>query len=724
METLVELQTNLLGPIVTQWSARLNAAKRSKERFNTIAKLCRQFFGSSAQAMWQEDFRKEFYPTLQTPTFQVTLNKAFELVAIIGPSLYWTNPERQVKSYEMPDQTMLAQILGVTDQEMLQQIQAQQQQFMGTREIRNSLASIVLDYMQNEQTGRLKKDVELAINEFLLTGLGLIWTESYEHPGTGEIMTRNKYRSVDDLQIDPDCKKPDWSDARWISLSHYEPVWMVERRFGYPPGYLTGRGTRTSAEFMSTQEATNGTERYCDMMEWQEIWSRGGIGARIGGVDAKTSQFLDAVVGDNVYIATSPNVPHPLNIPPMLLSEGTVEDLQEAVRWRTSGFGAIHELWKDDRWPVSPLISYPVAGSPWPLALLAPGLGHLISMNIILITKLNQAWERRREIYGIAQEMKDVLSAAMKSDESPLLIPLSHEINKPLAELIQRFDRGDSADDLLAWMEYLGNEFAKATGLLDIHYGITQSQARVTGDIDAKNRAAGIRPDKMRQDIREWVQTFSTSELWLAAQHVQGQQLQDLVGPWGVMAWDALVKSLPFEQLIREMSCFIEAKDLERPDYARDLSGLQEIAQPFTQLAGAYAAQTGDTEPINAFLRRWLEAMDFRNPGDLQFGPWSPPQDPAAAQMQQQMAQLEMQEKQARTDEIQAKAIGRLTDTQFKMRGVTPQMLTQMQYNQMKFEQQIQQDKVRHLQELLQNEELFQITLQKAKAQRARSTAA
>lgn len=724
METLEQLQSNLLGPIVTQWVSRITAAKRSKERFNTIAKLCRQFFGSSAQAMWQDDFRREFYPTLQTPMFQVTLNKAFELVAIIGPSLYWTNPERQVKSYETPNQVMLAQALGLIQEEVLQQIQQQQQQKDAVRDIRNSLASLVLDYMQNEQSGMLKRDVRMAIDEFLLTGLGLIWTESYEHPGTGEIMTRNRYGSVDDLHIDPDSRMPDWSDARWISRKHYEPVWMVERRFGYPPGYLTGKGTMSSAEYRAAQESQKNKDHYCDYMEWEEVWSRGGIGARIGGVDAKMSQFLDSVVGDNAYLAITPNVPHPLNVPPGLIAEGTVEDLQEALRWRTSGFGAIHELWKDDRWPVSPLVSYPVPGSPWPLALLAPGLGHLISMNIILVTKLNQAWDRRREIYGIAQEMKDVLSSAMRSDESPLLIPLSHDIGKPLNELIQRFERGDSSDDLLEWMQYLGNEFAKATGLLDIHYGITQSQARVTGDIDAKNRAAGIRPDKMRQDIREWVQTFSTSELWLAAQHVEGAQLMELLGEWGAAAWDAMVKALPFEQLIREMSCYIEAKDLERPDNARDLSGLQEIAQPFTQLAGAYAAQTGDSGPINNYLRRVMESLDMRHPEDMQFGPWTPPQDPAAAQMQQQMAMLEMREKQAKTSEIEAKAIGRLTDTQFKMRGVTPQMLTQMQYNQMKFEQQVQQDKVRHLQELLQNEELFQIAVKKASIQRSRSNAA
>jgi hypothetical protein len=726
MDAQTEIQSQLLGPIVAQWVARIKAADRAKTRFTTIAKLCRQFFGSSAKAMWEDDFRKEFYPTLQTPMFQVNLNKAFELVAIIGPTLYWKNPERQVKSYKTPDQTPLAMMLGVQDEEMLQQVQAMQQQVEQIKEQRNSLASLVLEFMQNEQAGSLKKDVELCINEFLLTGLGTIWTESYRHPATQELLSRNRYGSVDDLQVDPDCRMPDWSDARWISRTHYEPVWMAERRFGYPPGYLTGRGTRMSAEYQVNRDSVNPSDRYCDMIEWHEIWSRGGIGARIGGVHAQQSQFLDSVVGDNCYLCVTPNVPHPLNIPPMLLQGGSVEEVQEAVRWRTTGFGAIHEMWKDNRWPCTPLSSYPVPNSPWPLAILAPGLGHLIAMNIIMVTKLNQAWDKRREIIGVASEMKDTLTAALRTDESPCVIPISHQIGKNMTELIQRLDRGDTQDDLLQWMEYLGNEFAKATGLLDIHYGMTQTQTRVTGDIEAKKTAAGIRPEKMREDIVEWVRNFSTSELWLVAQHVEGSQLKELLGEWGAYAWETLVRAMPFEQLIREMTCYIDAKDIQRPDNARDLDALERISQSFMLLASEYAQASGDTGPINGFLRRWYEAMDLRQMDDMYFGPWMGQPDPQAQAIQQQMAQLQMAESQAKTSEIQAKTVGRLTDTQFKMRGVTPAMMLKMQQDQMKFNQKLQQDKVNHLQQLLQNEELFAQTLQQLRAQaavKARGTA-
>lgn len=721
MDTLTDVQSHLLGPIVSQWFARITAAKRSKHRFDTIARLCRQFFGSSAKAMWEDDFRKEFYPGLSQPQFQINLNKAFELIAVIGPNLFWQNPERQVQSYRTTDQVRIAQLMGVNQKEAIEAIQQQQAMDEEVKSIRNGLVSVVLDYTQNEQPGTLKCELAEAIQEMLMTGLGLAWTESYQHPGTGEFLTKNVFGSVDELQIDPDSKRSDWSDARWISRSHYDPVWVVERKFGYPPGYLTGRGTRISAEHMAVRESTDERDRYCDMIEWEEVWSKGGIGARVGGVDAQKSQFLDQQVGDYVYLCLTKNVPHPLNLPPALLSEGSVEMVKEAVRWRTSNFGAVHEVWKDMRWPCAPLKCYTVPGSPWPLAPMASGLGYLIAMNVIMVAKLGQAWERRRDIIGVASDMRDALMAALKSDESPALVTISHQVGRPMNELIDRLDRGNSQDDLLQWMEFLGSEFAKATGLMDIHYGLSQTQSRVSSDIDAKNRAASVRPEKMRADIVEWVRNLSTSELWLACQYMEGRQLVPLIGQFGAQAWDSMIRSMPFEQMIKEMTCFIDAKDIQRPDNARDLDGLNAISQSYLATATTYSQQTGDPTPLNEFMQKWFKAMDMRDTDRLLFSSWIPQPDPMAQQMQQRMAMLQTQQLEADVAETQAKAMGRLTDAQFKMRGVTPAMLTKMQNDQMRFNMQLDQDRMNHLQEMLQNDEIFQQTLAQLKKKNAAS---
>lgn len=704
----------LTGPLVSNWCARVSQAEQAKLRFTTIARLCRQFFGSSAKAMWEDSFRKEFFPNMQAPMFMININKAFDLVSIVGPSLYWDNPERRLRSHPLPNQAEIAMLMGEQGEEQLQALQQYQQMIETQREIRNNIGSAYLAFSAAEQQNTLKSDIRNSIQESLLTGLGLIWTETYTHPGTGETLTRNTYGSVDDLLIDPDSRDPEWRDAKYIIVKHREPVWEVERRFGLPPGYLTGRGTCSSAEHEAIREA--GQQRYADMMDWYEIWSKGGIGARIGGVDPKISQMLDEVAGQNVYLCVSPNVPHPLNLPTDLIQNGTVEQIKDAVRWRTFNYGMVHEVWKDSRWPVSPLKHYNIPGSPWPMAVLGPGLGYLIAINIIMVTKLEMSWERRRDIIAVAQSVKDTVETALRTDANPAIIPISVAIERPLQELVQFLVRPTSQDDLLQWMQYLSEEFAKTTGLLDLYYGITRTQARVSSDIDAKQQAANVRPEQMMQNVVDWIQHFSTSEFWLASQYVQGQQLEYLVGPYGVMVWDQMIRTIPLEMLMRECTCSIDAKDIKRPDKNKDLDALQMIAPVFFSTSAEYAKITGDTEPWNAFVRRLLTAMDMRDFDDLMFKPMTPPSDPIAQQMQQQAAMLELQKLQAEAAETEAKTMGRAVDTMYKQQGLTPQAVQKLTFDQQKHQQQMLQDEEVHLQEILQAQERHRVELQQIRS--------
>jgi hypothetical protein len=47
--------------------------------------------------MWQTDFLKKYVGEMVSPRFKITIAKAFELVALFGPTLYWRNPTRLVK---------------------------------------------------------------------------------------------------------------------------------------------------------------------------------------------------------------------------------------------------------------------------------------------------------------------------------------------------------------------------------------------------------------------------------------------------------------------------------------------------------------------------------------------------------------------------------------------------------------------------------------------------
>jgi hypothetical protein len=703
LPTTENLQQYLLGPIISQWYARFTSAEKSKERFTVMAKLCRQFLGSSAKAMWEDSFRREFYPAIAQPQFMVSLNKAFELVAIIGPSLYWQNPSREVRSTGVPDQSRMAQLMGVTEEDMLKVIQQQQAQQGEALEVRNSLATLVMDSISKQHPGGTKIDNELAIQDALVTGRGCMWTETYSDRATGETMVGSFYDPVDNLLIDPDAKDPAWRDVKWISRTHVEPIWVVERRFGYPPGYLKGKGTHISSEYMAKLEVEvrDGNSMYQDMIEWKEVWSIGGIGARVTGANAQLGQALDKLTGDYCYLALTRNLMHPLNLPPLLISQGSPDQILEALMWRTARFGKVCELWQDRRWPVEKLDFYPVVGSCWPMAVLGPGIGSLLAMNILLVSQLTMSWDRRRDIIAVNGAYADEVESAIKGEGNPAVLKINSASNMSITEIVAFVQRPEVQGNLLEWIQYLDSQFKMATGLDDIHYGISRTQSRVSGDVQSKTAAASVRPEKMATDVHEFVVNCGKKELWLAAMYIEGQQLQYLLGDWGAAAWDTMLGSMPFTQLCREMDITIEATDLRRPNRDKDMADLERLVQFYIPSVTQYSLTTGDEKPFNAFLHKFATAMQMTNPEDLYFGPWHPMPDQTAIQMQQEAQQVDIAKTQADTEEVKAKTVARLVDAQYKQQGATAPAMQKLKWNDIFNQQKLKMQDEAHLQNLV-----------------------
>lgn len=717
--TAENIQQYLLGPIVSQWYARFTSAQKEKERFSVMAKLCRQFLGSSAKAMWEDAFRKEFYPAVAQPQFMVSLNKAFELVAIIGPSLYWQSPTREVKSTDIPDQTQLAQLFGITDRDMLEQIQQMQGQKTTEREMRNSLASLVLEYIGREHPGGTKIDNELIIQDALVTGRGCGWTETYTNRSTGEPMVGTFYDPVDNLLIDPDAKDPALRDVKWMARKHVEPAWVVERRFGYPPGYLQGRGTHVSSEYASRMEVevNRGNTMYQDQIEWYEVWSCGGIGARVTGINATMGQALDQLTGDYCYLCVTRNLMHPLNLPPALVTQGNADQIREALKWRTSRYGSVFELWRDRKWPVQLLDFYPVVGSCWPMAVLGPGIGSLLAMNILLVSHLTMSWDRRRDIIAVNGAYAEEVEAAIKGENNPAVLKINAASQMSVTDIVAFVQRPEVQGNLLEWIQYLDNQFQMATGLDDIHYGVSQKQARVSADVNAKQAAANVRPEKMATDVHQFVVNTSTKELWLAAQYIKGQQLRTLIGDWGAMAWDTLLGSMDIDALFHEMEVWIEATDLRRPNRDKDMADLERIAPFYLPALMTYSDKTGDEKPFNAFLHRFAVAMQMKNPEDLYMGPWHPMPDPAMQQMQVEAQQAELAKTAALTEETKAKTVARLVDAQYKQQGANAPAMQKMKWLEMFNQQKVRMQEEAHLQQMIHLQE--QQDIQAANAKKA-----
>jgi hypothetical protein len=695
MTTYQDLQQYLLGPLVSSWYSRFEAAEKHKDRFKVMAKLCRQFLGSSAKAMWENDFRAEFYPRVNSPEFMVSLNKAFELVAIIGPSLYWQNPTREVKRPSVPDQASILQSLGMGDETLLQMIRQEQQVQESRNQLRSQLASSYLEYSTREQPNGLKADMEQIIQEAQVTGLGLGWTEAYTNRVTGAVLTGTFFDSVDNLLLDPDSRDPNWKDVKWMARRHCEPIWEVERRFGYEPGYLRGKGTSISAEHQSHMTGLNsGQELYHDMMEWYEIWSCAGIGARVTQVHADLGHALDRITGDYCYLCITKNVPHPLNLPAELLTIAQPEMIQDALRWRAPKYGPVFELWQDRKWPVEPMKFYSVPNSPWPMAVLGPGIGCLLAMNILLVTHLGMSWDRRRDFIAANEAYAAQVEAAVKGENNPAVIKINSASEMPVSDVIAFVNRPDVQGNLLEWLEWLDNQFQMATGLGDIHYGISQRQVRVSSDIEARRSAANVRPEKMATDVHQFVVATSTKEMWLAALTVRGAQLSGLLGPWGGMAWDTLVAAEDIVSLSAETEIYVEASDLRRPNREKDMADLERLLPFWLPVLQNYMPATTDTNPANA--------MGMREYESLFLGQWTPPApDPQMAEMQQAQFQAEIENTVAQTEETRAKTAARLIDAQYKQSGAAAPARQKLQWAELMHRQKMRMQEEAHLQDMV-----------------------
>ena len=429
-----QLQGEFYGPLTRIWIERIRAAQTAKKRFNAIAKTCNDFYESQAGFMWKE--KEYFNGDLPKPKFAFTIAKAFEFVSIFGPHLYWQYADRKVFSQRQLKLT--PEIFGDPNDPQVQQAAAQIMMAEAREEaltsFANQMMSHVLNWTQREQPGGLIVHGQHAINEALIKGMGLLWSETYSAPGSDAVYTKNTYDTVDNLLIDADCKDPLWESAGYIMRRHVEPIWQVERRFGLPRGLLESKGTEMSSELKARQDANQATKDKkndsFDCMEWYEIWSKVGVGPRSTKLNHHMIDMFDDQVGDYAYLCVAPNVEFPLNAPPEKYfgeNPATSEDVKEMFKWRCANFGDEFPCWKDDRWPVAPLSFNPILGSPWPLAPLAPGLGELIALNVLTSSYVDSAWNNRQQILAYVGSAAGELEEVLSSDASFVKLKLNEQ---------------------------------------------------------------------------------------------------------------------------------------------------------------------------------------------------------------------------------------------------------------------------------------------------------
>ena len=757
--------SDALRQLTTGWLSKIELAKEAKKHFNEVSEQCSAFFQASVSFMWEPDFRRKFLGTDVSPNFHVTLNKAFELVSIYGPTLYWQNPERMLQPRKhlpvVPDmfgvdpllqqqlqqqqqqlqqqlqqaqqqaqqvmapiqqQAQQAQQQGVdpnqamqmlmqqnpqamqvqqqiqqlqqqmqqVQQQMQQQQQAQmqyqqtlqqQQQSNTQRKMRSDLLQHWLNYTPKEQPGGgLETHAQRAITESLVKGRGCLMPEAYTMPGSETKLTGCTYLSVDDLLLDPDATGLGPNECWWMAVKRVQPVWYVERKYNLK-GKLHSAATYERRSTFGERLASNNLEandraqgKTHDTITYYEIWSKAGAGHRLSGLQSEYHDSFEKV-GDYVKIVVAPNIPYPLNAPQSKVENASQEEINKLFAWE-------YPFWKDGGWPVVCLDYWhrvpdkDPQSSAWPIAPLEPGLGELITLNVIISHIVNRTWSSSRDFIAVLQSAHKDVEKWLKKGQDLTVFPVK-EIYGDIQKVVQWVQQPQMKADMWQAVQMLTELFEKRVGLSELLYGMTAHQSRSAADAETKRAQMNIRPDHMAKQVEHWMEHCARAEKMVARWELEPKDIAAILGQHEATMWQQLITNAPVEETVREVECTVTANSVRKPNKEREVSNMAQVMSVAMPEFSKHADTTSDTGPLNTLLSKWGKSID-QDMDDFQIGPRTPPppgpEAAQAAQAQQANIQkqfdLQMQLLQAKAQNEQIKSQSQMAVEQAKLQGM------------------------------------------------------
>lgn len=660
-------QNDFMRPLAAAWVAKVRLGQQHKQPFDDVGKQCMSFFSGAVGFMWQPEYLKQFVGGSLAPRFKITVAKAFELVALYGPSMYWQNPTRLVKPRKrvgLSDQLFASLTQDpMMGQFMMQQMMVQREMRKAADQARCELEELYLNYTPRVMPdGGLAAHGQSATTESLVKGRGCAWVRPYTVPGSGRVLTGAFYDSCDNLIIDPDAPGPRMYGAKWIGRKCVQPYWEVEKKFQLPKDSLKRYANMESAErqgetMVDQNAAMNRTVgKTFDLITYYEIYSKGGVGARLSGQTRMHDDLGDAlenVVGQYAYVVVSPGVPWPLNAHPDRIRSAHDGDIAKLFRWPVP-------YWMQDRWPVSILEYYEKPGSCYPIAPMAPGLGELTYINVLLSQLANRTWMTSRAFPLVPRKLAPEIEAAFNRGQD--LTVLRYDEHQKGESPISFVQYPEVNQDSYRLLEIMSNNFDRRTGLTELLYGLNPggTQSRTAEDAAGKRQMVSIRPDYMAGKVEDWQSEIADMELFCSRFFVNAEQLGGLLDPAEQFMWQQLIDSQDPMMVLEDLGATVAANSTRKPDKVRDVANMQQLMPALMPVLQEYAFATGDFQPLNALIMKVGDTLDEDLEG-LMMQPPPPPEtttDPAAeAQMlqNQQLQQAHDQKMQMQGQQHQQK---------------------------------------------------------------------
>ena len=664
-----------LKPVVEHWIQQLDSSRAARSRWDEICREIMMFYSRSAAAMWDQGLAKKFWTGNLQPRFRVSINLAFEYVAVMLPNLMWDNPHRQVepKQAMMPPPGMFGQ--DEYGQQIGQQVAMEQQQIASRAKVTALLLQDWLNFTSREMPQGLLWHSTMATLDALLKGRGCLWSRPYVFPGTNRVVTGAFREPPENLLIDPAHKT--LAGAGWIALRHVESRTDIESRFRLPEGSLRGRETMDSSSagamgmsFQIPKLPSKGDNPPADMMVWYEVWSKNGAGTSDTAAVDPIRRHLHESLGKYVYLAISPAVQWPLNCPPGNLVKETTDQVRERFKWPVDLF------WKDDRWPVEVCDFYPNmdeedVGAAWPIPPLGAALGEIKLLNTIIPFLVNRVWSSSRDFWTVLGPYLDHYQKYLEEGKDQCVIPTPAMVDD-VRKAVSIIQQPESRRDLWELIGMIETLFRKRTGLTLTAYGMNEdgTQSRSAEETIAKHRAVGIRPEFMQRVIIDFESRTAESEAMVAQRFVRGQNMVERIGPTMAGMWDQLVAASGDESVVRQFLFTISASSIRRPNKEQQIANFQQVMQYWLGPITQFSAASGNYEPLNAMMAKWGDLHD--QDMSALYVPDMSQQVQEAQQAQQQMAQQQMQMEQSK---MQAELQGKQMDLQGKQVDIQAKVL-------------------------------------------------
>lgn len=662
-----------LRPIVAGWIRLIRRAwEHKKKEFQADADDIMVFFNGTKDEFWKSDWAKGARGYLgrdsevPSPDFQMVLMKVAEAVQLFGPSLYANNPTVEINPVTPPP--IPPESLGIvinpevpTPEAMMYQQMSQQEQLKTSR---NKVAAEVLEYLINYQMRELDAKVHArrAIDECLIKGGGVRWTELEEQVGTGVKMVGSFYDSIDNLVMD--CDAECHEDVQWVARKRTMSLREAEKKFQLAPGTLDEYATHESAmqqemapkeqDYMSKQG------RCCDLIVFWEIYSKMGMGDRIKGIpEGLKGEFEE--YGDYCYLAVAECCPWPLNLPSHMLEKWKEDEAFIRAQWPIP-------FWADSKtnsWPFTMLSFHDVPGHIWPMSHFKPGMGELKWLTWAMSFLANKVRTSCGTLIGVMASAGQDLKNKLQESSDNKVIELEKILGDKIENVISYIQQPPFHGDIYKVIAAVFELWDKRVGLTELMYGMADTQDRSATTTSIRQENSSVRITDMLSSVESWAAEIASKEAMAVRWLISPNDVMPILGQMAGYVYATQVMSTSIEEVVREFTYTVAAGSTRMKNRQVKLANLNDFMTKFLPVTTGLI-EMGQVGPFNAVMKRWADLMD-EEVDDFLIQPPPPPDPMADPKLQVEMAkmQMEMQMEQARHEmekethqlELQAKAL-------------------------------------------------------------------